>query len=124
MARCVRNPPLADGDPDLGHLARPSLHAATAGRGRQPKYLFSGLLKCGVCGANYAIADSYRYGCSANVNKGPTARTPETALPVFYRTSPAAENEAFERIFERRFTCQLYSANLSILTVSARHTSE
>jgi hypothetical protein len=40
------------------------------------------------------------------------------------RTSPAAENEAFERIFERRFTCQWYSANLSILTVSARHTSE
>ncbi len=37
---------------------------------------------------------------------------------------PEGDNEAFERMFERRFTCQLYSANLSNLTVSARHTSE
>ncbi len=40
------------------------------------------------------------------------------------RKPAGGDYEAFERIFERRFTCQLYSANLSILTVPARHTSE
>lgn len=30
---------------------------------RVSKYLFSSLLVCGVCGANYVIKDSHRYGC-------------------------------------------------------------
>ena len=34
------------------------------------------------------------------------------------------DNEAFERIFERRLTCPFYSTNLSNLTVFARHNSE
>jgi site-specific DNA recombinase len=41
--------------------------------GRGPKYLFSGLLKCACCGANYVICGSYAYGCAANVNGGDAA---------------------------------------------------
>ena len=41
--------------------------------GAGPKYLFSSLLKCGCCGANYVIVDRYRYGCSTNVNRGEAA---------------------------------------------------
>jgi len=51
---------------------RKALHD-NARTGAGSKYLFSGLLKCGECSANYIIADSYRYGCSTNVNRGPAA---------------------------------------------------
>ena len=40
-------------------------------RGREPKYLFSGLLKCGTCGGNYIIYNSNYYGCSFHTNRGP-----------------------------------------------------
>lgn len=43
--------------------------ASHAGRG--PKYLFSGLLKCGTCGGNYIIYNSKYYGCSFHTNRGP-----------------------------------------------------
>jgi hypothetical protein len=32
-----------------------------AGPGRGPKFLFSGLLKCDQCGANYTMVNGYRY---------------------------------------------------------------
>ncbi len=50
---------------------RKALHK-NARSGSGPKYLFSGLLKCGVCGGNYAISDRHRYGCSRRINRGPT----------------------------------------------------
>ena len=40
--------------------------------GRGPKYLFSGLLKCGVCGARYTVYNSTYYGCSFHTNRGNT----------------------------------------------------
>jgi site-specific DNA recombinase len=49
---------------------RKALHE-NARTGAGPKYLFSGLLKCGQCGANYVIADKHRYGCSKQINRGP-----------------------------------------------------
>ena len=39
--------------------------------GAGPKYLFSGLLKCAACGANYIIAGPGSYGCATNINRGP-----------------------------------------------------
>jgi hypothetical protein len=45
--------------------------------GAPPRYLLSGLLKCGAittdgkrCGYNYVMQDYYRYGCSARINRG------------------------------------------------------
>ena len=40
------------------------------GRGRPSRYLLSGLLKCGECGANFIMTDSRAYGCSSHTNGG------------------------------------------------------
>ncbi|RDD96185.1 recombinase family protein [Paracoccus pantotrophus] len=39
-------------------------------RARRPDYLFSGLVKCGCCGASYTLINKTRYGCAAARNKG------------------------------------------------------
>ena len=36
--------------------------------GRQPQYLFSGLLVCGKCGSKYTIANRRAYGCGSWIN--------------------------------------------------------
>jgi len=38
--------------------------------GASPKYLFSGLLKCGSCGANYIVVDKTHYGCAGRKDRG------------------------------------------------------
>ncbi|WP_244889285.1 recombinase family protein [Roseivivax marinus] len=40
------------------------------GTARRPTYLFSGMLKCGCCGASYTLMNKTKYGCSAARNKG------------------------------------------------------
>lgn len=49
--------------------------------GRGPKYLFSGLLKCGICGANYKVYSSTSYGCGLNLDGGSTACSNGMRLP-------------------------------------------
>jgi DNA invertase Pin-like site-specific DNA recombinase len=39
----------------------------------RPKFLLSGLLKCGVCGGGYTIRGKDRYGCASRANKGACA---------------------------------------------------
>ncbi len=39
-------------------------------RRNRPRYLLSGLLKCGVCGGGYSKINTTHYGCSASKNKG------------------------------------------------------
>ncbi|MDA2911824.1 recombinase family protein [Nitrospiraceae bacterium AH_259_D15_M11_P09] len=47
-------------------------------RGPGPKFLFSGLLKCGAptadgqgeCGASFVMSDGFRYGCASRLNRG------------------------------------------------------
>ena len=51
-----------------------SLHP-NARSGRGPKFLFSGLLTCGQCGANYVMINANHYGCSAHKNRGDTVCT-------------------------------------------------
>ncbi|MDR1461539.1 MAG: recombinase family protein [Azoarcus sp.] len=41
--------------------------------GRKPKYLFSGLLVCGVCGGAYVMQDQRRYGCATHKDRGAAA---------------------------------------------------
>ena len=48
---------------------RERLHK-NAQTGAGPKYLFSGLLKCGECGGNFHINDRGRYGCANHRNRG------------------------------------------------------
>jgi site-specific DNA recombinase len=59
---------------DLGDAVKRGLRKATSGRG--PKYLFSGLLKCGVCGANFCVTGaSQSYTCASHTNGGKQACT-------------------------------------------------
>ena len=48
---------------------RNKLHA-NARTGRGPKFLFSGLLTCGVCGGKFVICESKNYGCSTWRSRG------------------------------------------------------
>ncbi|MES9879421.1 MAG: recombinase family protein [Sedimenticola sp.] len=38
--------------------------------GRAGKYILSGLLKCGCCGANYIMVNKAYYGCATRINRG------------------------------------------------------
>jgi site-specific DNA recombinase len=59
---------------DVGESVRRALNAAAAKRkGRKPKFLFSGLLNCGICGARLVMADRTHYACSSRVNGGAAA---------------------------------------------------
>lgn len=39
--------------------------------GRTPKYLFSGLLRCGTCGGSYTVKSRTYYACATHRNRGP-----------------------------------------------------
>ncbi len=47
------------------------VRAALRSTGRGPKYLFSGLLKCGVCNGSYIIVTTNKYGCATHKDRGP-----------------------------------------------------
>jgi site-specific DNA recombinase len=40
---------------------------------QRPRYLFSGLMHCGVCGGGFSKVSKDHFGCSTARNKGPTA---------------------------------------------------
>lgn len=44
--------------------AKRAVAGPQARTGAGPKYLLSGLLKCGVCGGNYVVVNRYQYGCA------------------------------------------------------------
>ncbi len=65
---------------ERGVAVREALHR-NARTGAGPKYLFSGLLKCHCCGANYIIVDSYRYGCAKHRDRGPAVCRNDLKVP-------------------------------------------
>jgi site-specific DNA recombinase len=59
---------------DIGDRVKLGLSKDSARRlGRGPKFVFSGLLKCGKCGANYIITNATSYACATFTNGGPAA---------------------------------------------------
>jgi hypothetical protein len=59
----------ADRSSLIGERIRRGLSKRSASSlGRFPRYLFSGLLKCGQCGSNYVIAGARHYACASYVN--------------------------------------------------------
>ncbi len=48
--------------------------------GRFKKYLLSGFVKCGVCGANYTITTKYSYRCGTFRNRGPVGCSNHLAI--------------------------------------------
>ncbi len=58
----------------IGKRVTAGLQRRSAGRtGCGPKFLLSGLLKCGTCGAAYVMASATSYACSSHVNGGTSA---------------------------------------------------
>ncbi len=39
---------------------------------QRPRYLFSGLMRCGVCGGGFSKISAAHFGCSTSRNKGET----------------------------------------------------
>lgn len=63
---------------------------------QRPRYLFSGLMRCGVCGGGFSKISANHFGCSTARNKGPTACT---NLLVIRRD--ALERETLESLRSR-----------------------
>lgn len=57
---------------DKSSHIRTALHN-DARSGRGPKYLLSGLLKCGECNANYVLVNKHEYGCAIHRDRGGAA---------------------------------------------------
>lgn len=50
-----------------GACIKDGLRRRAPGGGRPPRYLFSGLLRCGICGASFSLADKNFYACSSHI---------------------------------------------------------
>ncbi len=69
---------------EMGDRIKQGLRASSAkgcSSGRGFKYLFSGLLKCGHCRANYVMHSVTSYACAQNINGGHAACPNEIRLP-------------------------------------------
>ncbi len=67
-------------------------------RSHSGKYLFSGLLKCGCCGANFTVYSTCSYACATNINRGSFACTNGLRVPrriVEERLLEAIQGELF-----------------------------
>lgn len=58
-------------------LKRPD---AKAWQRRKPRFLFSGLIKCGCCGGGFSTVSEDRFGCSNSRNKGTSVCTNRTTI--------------------------------------------
>ena len=56
---------------DLWERAQRRMSRRTRAVGRHPHYLFSGILRCGICGGPFVKVDGYRYGCATHKDRGP-----------------------------------------------------
>jgi hypothetical protein len=97
---------------------REALHR-NARTGAAPKYLFSGLLKCGVCGGTYIISGQYSYRCSTNVNRGDAACSNRVTV-----SRAIVEGRLLEAIKDELFTpegIELFKAEVRRI-LSEKHT--
>jgi site-specific DNA recombinase len=55
----------------VGERIKAGLAPSIAGRtGRGPGYLFSGLMRCAICGSSFVMADRAHYACAGRINGG------------------------------------------------------
>lgn len=60
----------------IGERVKSGLRRQAANRtGRGPKFLLSGLMRCGQCGSAYVIASATSYACASYINGGKSACT-------------------------------------------------
>jgi site-specific DNA recombinase len=80
----------------------------------RPKYLFSGLLKCGLCGANFVMLSYYQFGC-------PSARDGACANRLRVPRK-LAEQELLKAVKQRLFTpARLEAFRLHTARLLAEH---
>jgi site-specific DNA recombinase len=80
----------------------------------RPKYLFSGLLKCGLCGANFVMLSYYQFGC-------PSARDGACANRLRVPRK-LAEQELLKAVKQRLFTpARLEAFRLRTARLLAEH---
>lgn len=72
---------------------------------QRPRYLFSGLMRCGVCGGGFSKISAAHFGCSAARNKGPTTCT---NLRTIRRDD--LENTVLDALRERLMDPELFKA--------------
>lgn len=84
---------------------------ASARGGAGPKYLFSGLLRCGTCGGSIVVVDRYRYGCGTNKDRGQT---------VCENAHRVARTEIENRLLEGIKTDLLSEASFRVFESEAR----
>lgn len=65
--------------------------------GRGPKYLFSGLLRCGVCGGSFVLTERDRYGCACHKDRGDVVCTNKSKV----------RRQTVERVLLERVKAQL-----------------
>jgi len=67
---------------DLAKARQRNLDAREPGlwQRNRPRYLLSGLVKCGMCGGGYAKINATHYGCAASKNKGESFCTNRKAI--------------------------------------------
>lgn len=49
---------------------RPQLRGGTRQKGKTPRHLLSGILRCGKCGGPMTAINAHSYGCSIRINRG------------------------------------------------------
>ena len=57
----------------IGETVRQGLRRAIKRAGRKPAFLFSGLLTCGCCGANFVMTSRTHYSCASRTHGGKAA---------------------------------------------------
>ena len=78
---------------------------------QRPRYLFSGLMRCGVCGGGFSKISQEHFGCSTARNKGPTACTNRRAI-----RRDALENTVLSALRERLMDPDLYKVFAEVFT--------
>ena len=67
-------------DAQVSDKAPPGSKGAAFWSKQRPRYLFSGLMRCGVCGSGFLKISATHFGCSGARNKGPTTCTSLRAI--------------------------------------------
>jgi site-specific DNA recombinase len=56
------------GSESLSARVKSGLRKRAVGGGRPPRYLLSGMLRCGICGASFTLSNGERYQCASHIN--------------------------------------------------------
>ncbi len=97
---------------DQGRQDGPESAPAPFWSKQRPRYLFSGLMQCGVCGGGFSMRNRTHFGCSTARNKGPAACTNLITI-----RRDALEDRVLVGLRNRLMDPDLFKAFVSAFTV-------